>query len=69
MLFISFEAAEWPTFEEEQLTRLTLCSYCISFIYKYILVISRFGFEGMILVLIVPVQGNCLLFTFIFDSL
>ena len=32
---VSFEAAEWPPFDEEQLTRLTLCSHCIMSTYLY----------------------------------
>ena len=31
-----------------------------------ILVISNFGFEGRILVLIAPVPGHCLLVTFVY---
>ena len=47
----------WPPFGKELPARLTLCYLCIlSF---FILVISRFRFEGKIWVLIAPVPGYC----------
>ena len=55
--------AEWPPLGKKLLTRLTICSLCI--LTNIILVISRFGFEGWIWVLIAPVPGLCILFTFI----
>ena len=45
------------------LTRLTICSLCF-FLLKVILVISRFGFEGWIWVLIASVPGLCIPFTY-----
>ena len=46
-IFSSVCIFEWPPFWKELLTRLTICSLCIFFI-------SRFGLEGLILVLNVP---------------
>ena len=43
------------------LTRLTICFFV--FLLFVILVISRFGFEGWILVLIASVPDLCMLFT------
>ena len=58
--YSSVWVAEWPPFLKELLSRLTICSLCIlTFV---ILVISRFGFEGWIWVLIALVPGLCTLF-------
>ena len=47
---------------KELLTRLTICSLCmLTFV---ILIISRFGFERGIWVVIDPVPGHCILVTF-----
>ena len=62
--FSSVWVADWPTVGKELLTRLTLCSLCILTTVFVILVISRFGFEGLIWVLIASVPGLCTLFTF-----
>ena len=43
-------------------TRLTICSLCILTI--LILVISRFGFDGWIWVLVASVPDLCILFSF-----
>ena len=61
IIFSSVSVAEWPLFGKGLLTRLTICSLCIFTIY---LVISRFGFEGWIWVLIASVPGLCVLFYF-----
>ena len=53
----SVQVAEWPPFGKELLTRLTIGSLSI-------LVISCFGFEGGIWVVIAPVLGRCILVTF-----
>ena len=50
----SVRVAEWP---------LTTCSLCLLTICVF--VISRFGFEGWIWVLIASVPGLCILLTFI----
>ena len=65
--FSSVWVGDWPPFEKELLTRLSLCSLCI--LIFVILVISHFGFEGGIWVLIAPVPGHCILVTFILFSL
>ena len=61
IIFSSLKAAEseWPPFEKGLLTWLTICSLCIK---SVILVISRFGFEDRIWVLIAPVPGHCFIF-------
>ena len=64
LVFSSVWVADWPPFEKELPTRLTICSICTLTIIFVILVISRFGFEGGIWVLIAPVPGHCLLVTF-----
>ena len=56
--------AEWPPFGKYLLTQLTICSLCF-FLLFVILVISRFGFEGWIWVLIVSVPDLCICFTLI----
>ena len=67
IIFSSVWVDEWPPFGKELLTRLTICSLCILTI--LILVISRFGFEGWIWILITSVFGLCILFTFTFVKL
>ena len=54
--------AEWPSFGKELLTRFTICSLCTLTIcsFNYF----PFGFEGGIWVLIAPVPGHCIHFTF-----
>ena len=59
IIFSSDWVAEWPPFGKLLLTRLTICFLCI------FLVISRFGFEGWIWVLIAEVPDLCIRFTFI----
>ena len=49
IIFSSAFVAEWPPFEKELLTRLTICSLCTLTI--CILVISRSGLQGGIWVL------------------
>ena len=63
VIFSSIWFAEWSPFGNELLTRLTICSLCI-FLLFVVIVISRFGFEGWILVLIASVPGLCTLFYF-----
>ena len=46
--FSSVWVAEWLPFGKELPTRLAMCSHCICLF--VILVISRFGFEGEVLV-------------------
>ena len=55
----------WPPFGKELLTRLTICSLCISL---FSFVIPRFGFEGGIRVLIAPVPGNCIIMCYFLES-
>ena len=62
IIFSSVWVAEWPPFEKKLLTRLTICSLCVLTICKFI--ISRFSFEGWILVLIASVPGLGITFTF-----
>ena len=47
----------------ELLTRLTICSLCILTTVFVISVISRFGFEGWIWVVIASAPGLCIRFT------
>ena len=54
--FSSIWVAEWSPIGKELLTRLTICSFCIVSLFV-ILVISRFGFEGWIWVLIASTPG------------
>ena len=66
IIFNSNWVAEWPPFRNELLIRLTICSLCILTIKIFvILAISRIGVEGGIWILIAPVPGLCILFTFI----
>ena len=57
-------------FEPVRIRRRRLALLCTSSLYlyiiyyKYILEFSHFGFEGRILVLIVPVPGHCLPLSF-----
>ena len=67
IIFSSVWVAEWPPFGKELLTRLTICSLCILTIYNSI--ISRFGFEGGIWILIAHVPGLCILITFTEENL
>ena len=54
--------AEWPLFGKVLLIRLTDVLFVL---YLFvILVVSHFGFEGGTFVLIAPVPGHCLPFTF-----
>ena len=55
-------AAEWTPFGKELPTWLTICSLCILTICNFSY--FPFGFEGGILLLIVPVPGHCILVTF-----
>ena len=55
--FSSAKVAELPRLGKELLTRLTICSVCI-------FVISRFGFECGVWVLIAPVPSHSILITF-----
>ena len=57
----SVSVAEGPPFGKQLLTRFTICSFCILTI--VILVISRFGFEGWIWVLIASVPDMCIRFS------
>ena len=57
--------AEWPPFGKELPIRLTICAHCILTV---ILVISRFGFEGGICVLVASVPGHCILVSSFFSS-
>ena len=66
-MFSSVSVAELSPFGKKLLTRLTICSL-LSFDYWtlfVILVISRFGFESWIWVLIASVPDLCILFTFL----
>ena len=58
IIFSSVSVAEWPPFGKTLLTRLTIC-----FLFA-ILVISRFHFDGWILVMIASVPDFCISFTF-----
>ena len=62
-LFSSVCVAEWSPLGKELLTRLIICSLCIVFDYVLILVISRFGFEHWIWILIASVPDLCIHFT------
>ena len=62
IIFSSVLVAEWPYFGKELLPRLTICSLCILTLCNF--VISRFGFEGWIWVLIASVPDVGILFTF-----
>ena len=64
IIFSSLKAAEseWPPFEKELLTWLTICSLCIMSVCNFSY--FPFGFEGRIWVLITPVPGHCFIFTF-----
>ena len=64
IIFSLVWVAEWSSFGKELLTRLTICSLCILTICNIKIVNSRFGFEGGICVLIVPILGHCILVTF-----
>ena len=64
IILSSIWVAEWQPFGKELLTRLTICSLC--FLLFVILVISRFGFEGRIWILIASVPSLYILFTFMF---
>ena len=67
IIFSLVWVAEWPPFGKELLTRLTICYLCILTIYNSI--ISRFGFEGGIWIMIAPVPGLCILITFTEENL
>ena len=54
--------AKWPPFGKELPTLLTICSLCILTICNFSY--FPFGFEDRICVLIAPVPGHCILFTF-----
>ena len=64
IIFNSVSVAEWPPFGKSLLTLLTICSFL--FWLSVILVISRFGFEGWIWVLIASVPDLCIRFNFFF---
>ena len=55
IILSSVWVAPWPPFGKELLTRLTICFLCISSFET--LVISHFGFEIGIWVLIAPIPG------------
>ena len=57
IIFSSVWVAEWPPFGKELLILLTKHSLCIF----VILVISCFGFDGWIWVMIAAVPGLCIL--------
>ena len=59
--FIWVWVAEWPPFGKLLLIRLAFCPHCICLF--VILVISHFGFEGRICLLIAPVPVHCFLIT------
>ena len=66
IIFRSVWVTEWPPFGEKLLSRLTICSLCVlTIILGVILVISRFGFEGWVWVMIASVPDLCIPFTFI----
>ena len=54
--FSSIWVAKWSPIWKELLTRLIICSFFIVNLFV-ILVISRFGFEGWIWVLIASIPG------------
>ena len=60
-MFCSVWVAEWPPFGKELLTCLTKCSL---YILTVILIISHFGFEGGIPVLIAPAPCHCTCYFF-----
>ena len=66
MILCSVWVFEWPSFGKELPTRLTVCSLCILTI-CVISIISRFGFEGGIWVLIALVPGHCIRVTFLIE--
>ena len=51
--------AEWPPFGKELLTRFTVCSLCIMYIFDF--EVSHSGFDFGALFLIALVSGHCLL--------
>ena len=55
IIFCSVRVAEWPPFGKWLLTLQTICSLCV-----LTLVISRFGFEGWIWVLIASFPDICI---------
>ena len=59
LMFVHIICSSVATFWEELFTRLVICSLCILTICIN-LVISRFGFEGGVWILIAPVPGNCI---------
>ena len=61
ILLFRFGLLSGHLLEKKLLTRLTICSL---YILTVILVISRFGFEGWIWVLIALVPGHCIFVTF-----
>ena len=63
IIFSSVLVVEWPPFRKGLFTRLTIFSLCILTV---IFVISRFGFEGRIGVLIAQVPGHFLLLLLLF---
>ena len=58
IIISSVWVAEWPPFGKKLLTRLTISSLCILTI--CISVISRYGFDGCIWVLIDSVSDLCI---------
>ena len=61
IIFISIWVAEWPHFGK--IGAHSVDNMFFVFLLFVILVISRFGFEGWILVLIASVPDLCMLFT------
>ena len=55
--FSSVSVAEWPPLGKWLLTRMTICSLCISSICN--INFTRFGFEGLIWVLVASVPDLC----------
>ena len=62
--FSLLSVAEWPPFGKE-----LPCSLCIFTICKLSFIISSFGIEGGIWVLIAPVHGLCILVTCVIFNL
>ena len=62
IILSSVWVAQWPPFGKELLNRLTICFLCILTICN--LVISHFGFEVGIWVLIAPIPCLYILVTF-----
>ena len=66
-IFSSVWVAERPPFGQELFTRLTICSLCIMTICN--VNVFRFGFEGLIWVLIASVPGLHTFYLFYYKTL